>query len=114
LELYRQNLFAQDVNRPYHIAIGFMSRIRESDMGLSRDVGANELGGISRGIEQVAVRVLPDGRLSAADAARYLGHAEKTLAMWRLRGIGPAWRKVGGRIFYFRRDLDAFIAGEAA
>jgi hypothetical protein len=79
-------------------------------MGLSCDAGANELAGISRGIEQVAVRVLPDGRLSAADAARYLGHAEKTLAMWRLRGIGPAWRRVGGRIFYFRRDLDAFIA----
>jgi Helix-turn-helix domain len=83
-------------------------------MGLSRDMGASEMAGISRGIEQVAVRLLPDGRLSAADAARYLGHADKTLAAWRLRGIGPAWRKVGGRIFYFRRDLDRFIAGEGA
>ena len=83
-------------------------------MGLSRQIGASELGGINRGIEQVAVRVLPDGRLSAADAAKYLGHAEKTLAMWRLRGIGPRFRRVGGRIFYFLADLDAFIAGKAA
>jgi hypothetical protein len=83
-------------------------------MGLSREIGASELAGINRGIEEVVVQVLPDGRLSAANAARYLGHAEKTLAMWRLRGIGPAWRKVGGRVFYFRRDLDRFIAGEDA
>jgi hypothetical protein len=86
----------------------------EMAMGLSCEIGASELAGISRGIEEVVVRVLPDGRLSAADAARYLGHSDKTLTMWRWRGIGPAWRRVGGRIFYFRRDLDAFIAGEAA
>jgi Helix-turn-helix domain len=84
-------------------------------MGLSRDVGATELaGGGTGGIEHVVVRILPDGRVSADDAARYLGAAPKTLAMWRMRGLGPAWRKVGGRIFYFRRDLDAFVAGETA
>ena len=82
-------------------------------MGLSRDVGATVLAGMTTGIEHVTVRILPDGRVSADNAARYLGCAPKTLAMWRLRGIGPAWRKIGGRIFYFRRDLDAFIAGEA-
>ena len=83
-------------------------------MGLSRAIGANELAGVSTGsgIEQVRVRVLPDGRMLADDAARYLGHAPKTLAMWRMRGIGPSWRKVGGRIFYFQRDLDHFISGE--
>jgi hypothetical protein len=61
-------------------------------------------------IEQIRVRRLPDGRLSAADAARYLGHADKTLAMWRLRGGGPRWLKVGNRVFYTQRDLDHFIA----
>jgi Helix-turn-helix domain len=83
-------------------------------MGLSRDLGATELAGIStdKGIEHVRVRILPDGRVTADDAARYLGHAPKTLAMWRLRGFGPRWCKVGGRIFYFRRDLDAFVADE--
>jgi hypothetical protein len=83
-------------------------------MGLSSDVGATELAGLTAagGVEHVRVRVLPDGRISAEHAARYLSHAPKTLAMWRLRGIGPRWCKVGGRIFYFRRDLDAFVAGE--
>jgi hypothetical protein len=83
-------------------------------MDLSSDVRASELAGpTAGGVVHVRVRVLPDGRISAEDAARYLGHAPKTLAMWRVRGIGPRFRKVGGRIFYFRRDLDAFIAGEA-
>ena len=35
-------------------------------------------------IEQVRVRVLPDGRMSRKDAATYLGRAEKTLAMWEM------------------------------
>ena len=84
-------------------------------MGLSREVGATSLAGVTTasGIQHVVVRILPDGRVSADDAARYLGAASKTLAMWRMRGIGPAWRKVGGRVFYFRHDLDAFIAGDA-
>ena len=65
-------------------------------------------------VEQVKVRVLPDGRLSRKDTARYLGNAEKTLAMWCLEGKGPRSVKVGGRVFYFKDDLDAFIRGEKA
>jgi len=48
------------------------------------------------------------------DAARYLGHQPKTLAMWQLNGKGPPSVKVGGRVFYYRSDLDAFIRGEIA
>ncbi len=62
-------------------------------------------------IEQVRVRVLPDGRMSRRDAAAYLGRAEKTLAMWELDGKGPPSVKVGGRRFYFKDVLDAFILG---
>lgn len=66
-------------------------------------------------IETVRVRVLPDGRLTRRDAAAYLGHAEKTLAMWELSKKGPPSVKVGGRRFYFKDDLDAFVrAGQAA
>ena len=65
-------------------------------------------------IEQVRVRVLPDGRMSRKDAARYLGRAEKTLAMWNLEAKGPKSVLVGGRRFYFKDDLDAFIRGKAA
>ena len=62
-------------------------------------------------LEQVRVRVTPDGRLTRKDAARYLGHSEKTLAMWASRGEGPKSVRVGGRIFYFKVDLDQFIGG---
>ena len=62
-------------------------------------------------VEQVRVRVLPDGRMTRRDAARYLGVAEKTLAMWQLTGKGPRIVKVGGRVFYFICDLDAFVRG---
>jgi len=63
-------------------------------------------------IERVRVRVLPDGRMSRRDAARYLGWAEKTLAMRAIKGDPPHGLKVGGRCFYFKEVLDAFIRGE--
>ncbi len=65
-------------------------------------------------IEQVRVRVLPDGRMTRKNTARYLGRAEKTLAMWETEGKGPPSVLVGGRRFYFKDALDAFIRGEAA
>jgi hypothetical protein len=84
-------------------------------VGLSRDLTSPDLAGqAGAGVERVCVRILPDGRMTRADAARYLGHAEKTLAMWALNGRGPRSVKVGGRVFYFQRDLDAFVRGEAA
>lgn len=62
-------------------------------------------------VETVRVRVLPDGRMDADNASTYLGKSPKTMAMWRIQGKGPRWVKVGGRIYYFRCDLDAFVAG---
>jgi hypothetical protein len=64
-------------------------------------------------IDQVRVRVLPDGRLTREDAAMYLGKSAKTLAMWAMTGKGPRSIRVGGRVFYYLRDLDAFVCGEA-
>ena len=65
-------------------------------------------------IEQIRVRVTPDGRLTRKDAAKYLGRAEKTLAMWQVERKGPPSVLVGGRRFYFKEALDAFIRGEEA
>lgn len=62
--------------------------------------------------EEVRCRVLPDGRLSREDAARYIGMKAKTLAMWALTGTGPRVVKVGGRVFYYKDELDKFIRGE--
>ncbi len=63
--------------------------------------------------DQVKVRILPDGRLSRRDAAAYMGLDPKTLANMATQGRGPRMVRVGGRVFYFRDDLDAFIRGEA-
>jgi len=59
---------------------------------------------------QETVRILPDGRLSAREASKYLGLSEKTLAQYRCRGEGPKYLK-RGRIFYFKEDLDRWVQG---
>ena len=64
-------------------------------------------------IDQVRVRVLPDGRMTRKDTARYQGLAEKTLAMWSIESKGPRVVHVGGRCFYYIEDCDAFVRGEA-
>lgn len=64
-------------------------------------------------IEQVKVRVLPDGRIPRADAAKYLGLSPATLASWAVRGIGPRHRRVGSRSYYYLRDLEAFVSSGA-
>ena len=65
-------------------------------------------------IEPIRVRVLQDGRMDRNNAAKYIGRAVKTLAMWAMEGKGPPVHKIGGRCFYYRNDLDAFIEGKAA
>jgi hypothetical protein len=64
------------------------------------------------GVDGVRVRMLPDGRMTREDAAKYLGCEAKTLAMWKMQGKGPRCIKVGGRAFYYQSELDAFIRGE--
>lgn len=66
------------------------------------------------GVEQVRVRVLPDGRMRREDAARYVGCASKTLANLNSQGKEPRAVKIRGRIYYYRTDLDRFISGESA
>jgi len=59
-------------------------------------------------VDTISVLVLPDGRMDTKNAARYLGLSEKTLAMLRSAGEGPAYVK-RGRVFYFRQDLDTWV-----
>lgn len=50
-------------------------------------------------------------RLSEREAAAYLGPVTvRTLQDWRLKGVGPAYTKLGRRVAYDVADLDAFIA----
>jgi hypothetical protein len=59
------------------------------------------------------VCILPDGRLSRADAAKFLGLAAKTLAEWKRFGLGPMPHNVGGRVYYYLADLQAFVSSGA-
>lgn len=54
------------------------------------------------------VRMLPDGRMDAKNAALYSGLATRTLAQKRWDGTGPKFIKPG-RVFYFKDDIDAWL-----
>jgi hypothetical protein len=71
--------------------------------GHSDDIGSAEA------VDRVRVRVLPDGRMTRRDAARYLGFSEKTLAMWALSKKGPPSVRLGGRCWYYIGDLDEHL-----
>ena len=75
-----------------------------------RPVGPTVMPATPTATEDVKVQILPDGRMSPRNAARYLGREEKTLAQWRSQGKGPKYIKMNGRIFYFKEDLDAEVA----
>lgn len=60
-------------------------------------------------METAQVHIYPDGRLDRANAALYTGFSIKTLAMHACAGTGPKFRKIGGRVFYRREDLDEWL-----
>lgn len=53
---------------------------------------------------------LPPRLLRAQEAARFLGISIRTLEKHRTYGTGPTYRKVGGRVLYTVRDLEAWTA----
>ena len=63
-------------------------------------------------VQVARVFVHPDGRMNRKNAALYVGCAAKTLADWATKGIGPRYVMVGGRAFYFRQELDAWISSQ--
>lgn len=48
-------------------------------------------------------------KLNTAAAADYLGLRKSTLDTWRCLGRGPDFIKLGAKIIYLQRDLDAWI-----
>lgn len=42
-------------------------------------------------------------------AAQYLNLRKNTLEVWRTRGTGPRFCKLGGVVRYRRSDLDAYV-----
>lgn len=51
--------------------------------------------------------------LSTPQAAHYLGLSKFTLEVWRSRGDGPRYLKLGRSVRYRVEDLDAFIEQSA-
>jgi hypothetical protein len=47
--------------------------------------------------------------LTQTQAAHYLNRGLRTLALWRGRGYGPAFVRIGGAIMYRVADLQTFI-----
>jgi hypothetical protein len=52
----------------------------------------------------------PDRKFSRREAATYLGLSPRTLEGWAVRGSGPRMLKLGSRVVYRRRDLEAWLA----
>lgn len=47
--------------------------------------------------------------LRTRDAAVYLGLSPGTLEVWRCKGLGPRYSKLGKAVVYDPADLDAFL-----
>lgn len=47
--------------------------------------------------------------LSTEEASHYLRVARQTMAVWRLTGHGPEFKKLGRKVVYERTALDAFV-----
>ncbi len=51
----------------------------------------------------------PRAYLPVAEAAEYLGLSKQQMNLWRMRGAGPAFHRVGRRCLYAVDDLRAFM-----
>jgi excisionase family DNA binding protein len=48
--------------------------------------------------------------MTTEESANYLRLRKNTLEVWRLRGIGPAFLKLGRRVLYRREALEKFMS----
>lgn len=56
------------------------------------------------------IKIFPDGRMDAENAALYTGFSAKHLANLRYQGKGPRFVKpTNGKVFYYQADLDAWL-----
>lgn len=53
----------------------------------------------------------PHQLLPEVPAAKYLGTNQRWLQVARVKGNGPMFLKIGRRVLYDTRDLDAFLEG---
>jgi hypothetical protein len=61
-------------------------------------------------LQDTKTRPAPDDFMSEVTLARRYGRSVRTLQRWRHAGTGPAWMRIGGRIFDRLDDVSAFEA----
>ncbi len=55
----------------------------------------------------------PKDRMTPAEASKYLGLSETTLAIWRSTGrVKLKYYKAGGRVYYLRPHLDEYVQSQ--
>jgi predicted DNA-binding transcriptional regulator AlpA len=63
---------------------------------------------------QVKDRAIPSPRLTLPEASEYLNIPVNSLRWFRTCGTGPRSYKLGGKVFYDRGDLDAWVEAAKA
>lgn len=56
-----------------------------------------------------ALRTYEDDLMSRPEAGKILGVKDNTLAVWAMKGTGPAPIKIGSCVRYRRSELERFI-----
>ncbi len=56
---------------------------------------------------------MPDRLLTLPEVADYLGVPEKTIYMWRTRGVGPRGLRVGRHVRFRREDVESWLELQA-
>lgn len=59
--------------------------------------------------KSVQVDILPDGRMTTENAAKYTGFSVSTLAHYRMTDEGPPFVKIGGKVFYKKAQVDKWL-----
>ncbi len=59
---------------------------------------------------ETKARIKEGSKLTSIEAAEYLGVTRKMVENFRTRGNGPKSRKEGGRVWWYKSDLDAWKA----
>jgi len=58
---------------------------------------------------------MPDSNLfDTKAAADYIGHSAGTLQNWRVAGEGPVFIKPRKKVFYRKKDLEAWLVGNVS
>lgn len=57
----------------------------------------------------MAIQIEPDTFYSADEVAALTGMSKANLALWRTKGVGPTYSKLGRSVWYRGADLLSFI-----